>query len=255
MTFGITEINKVRATVFPAGQLRDGTAVVLPGLILLSWQSKLTDKLFQVYVNGKLAGLSSHPKQRELVVQYDHTHPTGIEVIWVEAEDRYVDYSRQSTGWRETDGSHAVLCFHRRGSIPLGSEAQLYWNAGQGDIDYSEPISRQSVWADAADKWGWGLDSFGVGDFGNSGTGAIGWGRGDFGEGEFGFDADIITFESEPLTGGTYKFAIRLSDAWGSLDQGEIIQTEIHIDPLPIGPILDMESYDNQTDTLFLNIN
>ena len=254
MAFGSTNIDRVRATVFPAGQLKDGTAVALPGLILLSWRSPLTDKLFQVYVNGEFGGATSHPEQRALVVQHDHIHPAAIEIIWVTAEDKYVDYSRQLTGWQETDGSHAVLRFPRRGSIPLGSEAQLFWNAGEGDINYNEPINKQFVWADIADKWGWGSDGFGEGDFGYSGTGAIGWGRGNFGEGEFGFDADMLTFESKSLTAGAYNFAVRLSDARGNLDQGVIINKELHIDPLPIEPSLAIESYDDQSDILILNI-
>ena len=254
MVYGITDIDKVRATVFPAGYLKDGTAAALPGVILVRWKSGHTDKLFQVYVNGEWAGVTSHTEQRELSVQYDHTHTAVIEVIWVTADDKFVDWGGRVTGWKKTDGSHAVLSFSRRGTIPLGSEARLYGDRGLGEINFAEVLDRQAVWLEPTEKWGWGLDAFGRGDFGYSGTGATGWGKGSFGYGEFGFDADRLSFESEELAAGRYRFAVRLADAAGNLDEGEILEAEVNIDPLPVGPGLSIESYDDQTETLALNI-
>ena len=65
MAYGSTDIDKVRATVWPAGYLRDGTVAAVSGVILVRWKSGHRDKLFQVYVNGEWAGVTSHPEQRE----------------------------------------------------------------------------------------------------------------------------------------------------------------------------------------------
>ena len=229
MAFGITNIEKVRATAFLAGSDRVGKPAVLPGLTLVSWRSSETDKLFQVYVNGQLAGVTWYREQRMLLVEYDDTHTAAIEVIWVTSDCKCVDYSEQLTGFGATDGSHAVLGVLRCGTLPLGSTAALYWDSGTGEIDYSEPLAERAVWSDPLAKWGWGLDAFGKGDFGYSGTAAAGWGRGSFGEGEFGFDAELLTFKSGSLAGGDYQFALRLSDAVGNLDAGEVEIVSVNI--------------------------
>ena len=255
MAFGTTNIDKVRAMVFPAGQRREGGGAAQAGVLLVSWCSSETDKLFQVYVNGQRAGVSAHPRQRMLLVQYDHRHPAVIEVIWVTARDRYVDYARQLSGFTARDGGHAVVSLPRRGTIELGSVARLFWDAGTGQMDYAEPLAVQKVWPEPADKWGWGQDGFGCGDFGYSGRAALGWGRGSFGGGEFGFDADLLVFESEALPVGTYQFAVRIMDAKGNSDVGEVEKVTLSIDPRPEGPELTMASYDEVTGELVLEIN
>jgi len=254
MAYGITGIDKVRATVWPAGYMKDGTAAALSGMILVRWKSGHGDKLFQVYVNGERAGVTSDPEQREILVQYDHAHTAVIEVVWVTAEDKFRDWGVQLTGCKKADGSHAVVCFSRRGTIPLGSEARLFGNGGSGEINFEEILDRQVVWLEPTEKWGWGLDAFGQGDFGYSGTGAVGWGRGSFGNGEFGFDAELLSFESDELAAGRYRFAVRLADESGNMDEGEILEVEMNIDPLPVGPGLSIDRYDDQTEGLVLNI-
>lgn len=254
MTYSTDNIDHVSAIAFPAGQLRDGTMVPLPGLILLKWHSSATDRLFQAYVNGRLAGATVVPEQRMLLVQYDHTHTAAIEIIAVTPNNRDKDYGPKLCGFKETDGCHVVLSWPRRGCLPLGSTAQVYWNGGSGDIDYGKPLATQAIWPDIAEKWGWGLDAFGNGDFGYSGNGAPGWGRGSFGEGEFGFDADMLSFRSEPLGLGKYAFVVRLFDGAGNIDEGGVAPVEIGVDPLPVAPNVTIENYDDTHDKLVLDI-
>jgi hypothetical protein len=254
MAFGTTNIEQVKAMSVPAGQRPKGGVVAQAGVMLVSWRSGETDKLFQVYVNGRLMGASAHRQQRALLVEYDHTHPAVIEVVWVRAQDRYVDYARQLNGFTEKDGVHAVVSLPRRGTMELGSRAKLFWDAGTGVMDYSQPLMVQEVWPEPEDKWGWGQDGFGRGDFGYSSTAAPGWGRGSFGEGEFGFDADKLVFESEALPRGTYQFAVRLTDAQGNAAEGEAEIVTVSIDPVPEGPGLAIESYDSGSNELVLNI-
>ena len=113
-----------------------------------------------------------------LLVQGEHNHPVTIEVIAVPIEERDVDYAKQLSIFEEGHGSHAVLSWPRRGDLPWGSRANIYWDEGKdGVIDYSTPLASQPIWNGLIEKWGWGMDTFGEGDFGYSGTGAVGWGK------------------------------------------------------------------------------
>ena len=156
MAFSTTNIDKVRAMAFPAGMLSDGELVSLGGLVLVSWRSSETDKLFQVYVNGRWAGTTSHPQQRMLLVEYEHIHTAAIEVIAVEPAEKDTDYSDELSGF-VGDGCHAILSWPKRGVLPLESKANVYWDGGNGEVDYGEPLTTQDIWCGQADKWdgGW----------------------------------------------------------------------------------------------------
>jgi len=255
MGYSTTCVDKVKATAFALGRRRDGQMVPLPGVILLNWRSSETQKQFQAYVDGELAGVTIHPHQRTLLVQYAHTHPVVIEVIAVDPDDRDKDFSEVLSGFSNRDGCHVVLRWPRRGSLPLDTEVQVYWNNGSGAIDYdTEPLLTRKVWDKPTEKWGWGFDAFGVGDFGYSGTGAPGWGRGSFAEGEFGFDAEYFKLRTDALPLGTYLFGVRLSDDMGNLDGGDIDELSLSVDPIPRAPQLEIDSYDKDTATLVLRI-
>lgn len=252
MTLAIDNIESVKATPFPAGRLRDGGIVSVPGLIMVQWRSSEAGKLFQVYVNGRLAGVTADVEQRVLLVQCDHSHPAAIEIVAVEGADKDVDHAGELVGFSRDDGSHVALSWPRLGTLALGSEARVCWNGGAGGIDYDNPIATQTVWADPTEKWGWGLDGFGEVGFGYNG-GAVGLGRGAFGLGEFGFDAEMMVFESAALGIGTYLLAVRLADQRGNLDEGDISSVTVSVDPLPATPRLALESY-GQVEGLVLNI-
>ena len=254
MGFSTSNIEHVRAMAFPVGTAGNGIMLAVPGLILISWSSGMTDKLFQVYVDGQLSGVTSDPGQRKLLVQYEHNHTAAIEVVAVEPADKDVDYAGQLEGFTVVDGSHAIISWPKRGVLPLESQACVYGNAGSGAIDYSQPLVTEKVWAGQWEKWGWGLDAFGRGDFGYSGTAAVGWGRGSLGQGEFGFDAELQSFQSEALSAGTYSFAVRHSDGLGNyIAQNDTI-CEVSVDPLPAAPVLAIDGYDGQLDSLVLRI-
>ena len=254
MGFGMTNIERAWAQVFPAGRLQREDVVALPGLVLVGWESRETEKYFQAYGDGRLLGVTGHPEQRMLLLEYEHDHPTAIEVIWVTKEDRYTDFAGELSGFEETDGAHAVIFVPRMSGLPLASRLELYWDGGRGVIDYSEAIVTQPVWANPFDKWGFGLDTFGEGDFGYSGAGAVGWGLGNFGIGEFGFDADELMLSTEALEAGEYQFAVRLVDEFGNWDEGDTEIFTIGIDPIPEEPELCIASYDDVNDELVLEI-
>ena len=254
MKFSIDKIDSVRAVPFPVGQLQDGKATPLPGLVLLCWRSDETTRLFQAYVNKKLTAVTAIPQQRMMLVEYDHTHPAAIELAAVDPADKFTDFSSELGGFTSADGTHVKLGWPRRGSLPLDSVAKIYWDAGSGVIDTDNPLDQVLIWSDERDKWGWGLDRFGRGDFGYSGTGAPGWGLGVLGQGEFGFDAEMMAYESDELLGGRYKFALRLFDTRGTPQQDELEIFEVFIDPIPEAPMLIIDSYNPVSDTLVLQV-
>jgi len=254
MGFGTTNIKRVWAQVLPMGLLRGGDVVALPGLVLVGWEGGETENYFQVYVDGRWAGVTELPQQRMLLVEWEHDHPSKLEVVWVTPKDRYTDFGRELSGIADTDGVHAVLLVPRVSDLPVASQLELYGNGGSGEIDYSEAIVTQPVWANPLDKWGFGLEAFGEGDFGYSGTGAVGWGLGSFGVGEFGFDADELMLTTGALSAGEYQFAVRLVDEFGNWEEGETELFTIGIDPVPEQPGLRIASYDDVNDELVLGI-
>ena len=64
MGFGTTNIERVWAQVFPAGRLSREEVVALPGLALVGWESRETEKYFQAYGDGRLLDVTDHPQQR-----------------------------------------------------------------------------------------------------------------------------------------------------------------------------------------------
>lgn len=254
MAFSTEQIEAVRAESFPMGRLRSGKVVATSGLVLVRWRSGLSDRLFQVYVNGCLAGVTSEPDQRMLLIHIEPRNLAAIEVGAVDAEERWSDHSPELTGFSNQDSSRVELRVPRRGELPLNSVVKVYWDFGSGTIDYSEELGERVVWLEEAEKWGWGLDGFGKGDFGYSGTGAVGWGKGSFGDGEFGFDGDVLTYRSQAIDPGKYKFDLRLMDGLGNLDAGGSGVVEVFVDPIQPSGELEIESYDDSSNSLMLKI-
>lgn len=254
MAFGTSEIEQVWASGFPGAGAASGVAPGSLGLVLVRWRSEARDRLFQVYVDGCWAGATSHPEQRVLLVEHEHQHPAAIEVVWVSPDCRHEDYGRQLSGWSERDGAHVVIEVMRQGVLPAEGTVAFYWDAGTGEVDYDTALAERRIWAASSETWGWGLDGFGGGDFGYSGTGAPGWGQGVFGRGEFGFDTDVLVFMTEALMLGTYRFAVRVRDATGNLDGGGPEVLTVGIDPVPAGPSVSIDSYDEQSGTLVLQV-
>jgi len=237
---------------FPLGMAAGDEVVALPGVMEVSWKSESGDSLFQAYVNGEPAAVTTHPHQRRLLVPYRWDNPVVVTLVAVLPENQDTDYS---VTWDEVyRGSRARVRWLRQGTLPLGSEVRIYGDAGTGEIDYGEPLAVMPVWVGEQEKWGYGLDAFGYGDFGWSGTGAPGWGRGAWGEGEFGFDAEAMVFETGPLTLGRYQWAVRAYVNGQIVGDGDIATSEMVIDPLVAVVALRVENYDTESNHLTLRI-
>jgi len=231
-------INKVRA--FALGR---GTAVV-------KWHSTHSDKLHQVYVNGRFAGATVEPVQREMIVPAPLSQKTAarIEVFAVEPEFADLDFSNEvESGQKQT--ARVKLELPRIDNLSMGGKVNFY-------LEESRLNKRGiKILPEFADKGGFGLSGFGNSDFGYDGSAAIGFGKGIFGIGWFGFDTDMLCWQSGQLEAGNYKFDIEITDEPGNA-VGERIETETItvISPAKPAERLTVKSFDRQSGNLILQI-
>jgi hypothetical protein len=225
-------ISKVRAFALSAG-----AAVV-------KWHSTSSDMLHQVYVNGRFAGATVEPMQRQLIVAIPLSVKTAvqIEVFAVEPEYSDIDYSAG-----QSQSGRAKIEFPRTDNLPTG-----------GNVDYyleENKLSNRSIriQPEFADKGGFGLSSFAMSDFGYDGSAAMGLGKGNFGVGWFGFDCDMLCWQSGQLEAGRYKFDIKITDKLGNETDEQIETEEMAVIP-PATPAkkLIIKSFDKQSGKLIL---
>ncbi|MDD5011105.1 MAG: hypothetical protein PHQ00_03170 [Phycisphaerae bacterium] len=227
------EISKVRAFA-----LAKGAAVV-------KWHSEYNDRLHQVYVNGRFAGATVEPMQRQMIVPVPLSQKTAvrIEVFAVEPGSCDIDYFD-----RQVQTGRAKIEFPRIDNLPMGGKADYYLEGNR--------LNNRSVriQPDFADKGGFGLSSFGKSDFGYDGSGAIGLGRGNFGLGWFGFDTDLLCWQSGQLQADRYKFDIKITDSSGNTaDEMETEQMTIIPPPTPAAR-LTIKYFDKQNGKLILQV-
>ncbi len=210
-------IDKVRAFELPVGVRTDGGIVAGQRVCLVRWRSEWTDKIHQVYVNGKFAGATIDAEQRQMVVQVASCFDRAarVEVFAVEPSEADIDFSGQLDR-SEGDSGRVKLSLLRSQRLPADARFKVYYDKGMGDIDYGEAIGEGSVWGCRQDKGGFGLARFGEGDFGYEWSAGVGFGRGSFALGEFGVDADIIEWVSSALEASVYRFAVKTVDENGN---------------------------------------
>ena len=221
-------IDRVRVFALAAGVAVDGSAVHEPMHAMVVWRSSHADKLHQVYVNGRLAGVTHDCGERRLVIGLLSSWTAGlrVEVFAVPPGEAHADLggsleSQQSQGRVEVG-------WLRRTGLPFGGAVRVYSNGGDGEIDYGPAASEAiEVWPVWQDQGGFGMSRFGSSDFGYDGSAAVGFGCGLFGEGEFGFDADAMRWVSGELEDGVYRFGVKVADAFGNesggLESGEVV--------------------------------
>jgi len=250
-------IEKVRAFELPAGIWADGECVEAPRVALVKWSAgaNLSDMFYQVYVNGQYAGSTIDNQQRQMIVPIPTSLESAvrIDVFAVEAEHASIDFSNELV--RPPATSERVrISLLRSQNLPSDATAEIYFDNGTGEIDYSQPLTDLPIriWPAWQDKTGFGMSRFGVGDFGYGSAAAVGFGKGSFGHGQFGLDADMIEWISPPLWAGVYKFGVKVSDGAGN--QSYASETE----PLTVIPAarpaerVSISLFDKQTNQLVL---
>jgi hypothetical protein len=250
-------IGDVRIFELPCGIWADGAYVGSPVAALVMWQSTWEDKYYQVYVNGQYAGTTVDSQQRQMIVQMPTSFESSvrIEVFAVEPEHSLIDLSSEiesSPGQR----GRVRIDMLRDQSLPIGATTRIYFDNGTGEIDYNEMLNDSPIriWPSCQDKAGFGMSTFGAGDFGYDSAAAVGFGRGDFAQGEFGLDADTMKWTSPALLAGNYKFAVKVVDEVGNeSDSSETGQVTLIPAPRPAVKV-SISSFDEQTNELVFSI-
>jgi len=251
------QIDSVVVHELPAGIDRRGRGVSAARTALVRWRSRLGGLFHQVYVNGRFAGATVDTEQRQMVVPLPGSFEAavGVEVFAVEPGEADTDFGGELRGMAGGGGRVRIVML-RDQSLPAGAMADVYWDAGTGQIDYGSPVSAAPIriWAAPQDKAGFGTGGFGLSDFGYDSAAAVGLGKGSFGHGMFGLDADTLEWVSGPLEAGVYRFAVKLTDPAGR--QGPASESgPVTVTP-PARPAegLCIESFEKQSNELVLGI-
>jgi hypothetical protein len=246
-------INGVRVFELPMGVWADGAIVAGQRVCLVKWRSTWNDKLYQIYVNGKLAGATIDYEQRQIAVQTPsfYERAVRIEVFAVEpseADINFVDELEENEG----DSGRVELSFLRSQCLPAGGRFEIYLCEGSGEVNYEDPIGTGQIWACQQDKAGFGLARFGDGDFGYEWAAGVGLGKGSFGLGEFGVDADIIEWTSPTLAAGVYRFGVKVIDEKGNESAASETGEVTAIPAARPASGLDVSLFNEETNTLVL---
>ncbi|MHC4602098.1 MAG: hypothetical protein ACYS6W_02070 [Planctomycetota bacterium] len=250
-------IERVRAFELPGGIWADGGYVGMPRIALVGWWSTWSDKFYQIYVNGRYAGVTVDSQQRQMIVQIPTSleSPVRIEVFAVEAEQADIDFSSEIDSLIDQSGRVRISVL-RSQDLPMGATAQVYYDNGTGEIEYDEALNDSPIriWPAWQDKAGFGMSRFGASDFGYDSAAAIGFGKGSFGHGQFGQGADTFEWTGPPLCVGIYKFAVKVTDEAGNESSGsETDQVMVTPAPRPAEQI-SISSFDKQTNQLVLSV-
>jgi hypothetical protein len=250
-------IEKVRAFMLAGGVWADGNSYSMPRVALVKWWSSWSDKFYQVYVNGRYAGVTVQTDQRQMVVPMPTSSEAAvrIEVFAVKAEDAHVDFSGELGSSGGESGRVKIRMLRGQG-LPVGGIVKIYSDNGTGEIDYGNAVNEGPirVWSAWQDKGGFGMSRFGSSDFGYDGVAAIGFGRGGFGGGLFGFDEEVFEWVSPPLSSGVYKFGIKVSDEAGNESASNETGQITVIPAARPAERLSVSSFDKQTNQLLLRI-
>ena len=242
-------IDRVRAFALPAGVRSDGSANQLAGATIVKWHSTYTDMLHQVYVNGKFAGATVEPGQRQLIVPIPLSQRTAvrIEVFAVEPQFADVDFSEKIDSGQIQAG-RVKIEFPRADNLPIDGKVDYYL---EGNRLNNRSIKIQPEFAD---KGGFGMSCFGNSDFGFDGSAATGFGKGNFGLGWFGFDSDILCWQSGQLEAGNYKFGIKITDDLGNTTDEQETEMITVIPPAQPAEGLTIKSFDKQNNKLVFHV-
>ncbi|MHC4212162.1 MAG: hypothetical protein ACYSWP_02195 [Planctomycetota bacterium] len=250
-------IERARAFELAGGIWADGDSVDVPRLALVRWYSSWSDKLYQVYVNGRFAGTTVDYDQREMVVSVPTSFSTAvrIEVFAVEPEDSVRDFSADISLVNGQYGRVRIRLLRRQVS-PYRGTLQIYYNGGSGAVDYNNVISESpfNIWRQWQDKGGFGLCCFGESDFGYDSSAAIGFGKGSFGRGEFGVDAEIFEWVSGLLEQGVYKFGVKVLDESGNTGSATESEEITVIPGASPAEEVNVSSFDKEINQLVLSV-
>jgi hypothetical protein len=249
-------IDRVRAFGLAAGVGADGRFINAPLSVLVKWRSEHEDKLYQVYVDGKFAGVTQNYRERMMVVAIpsEDLAAARIEVYAVEPSQGSIDFSRDMGSFDQA--GRVKIEWPRYLYLPFAGYTWVYSDGGDGEIDYDTVVNTEPIklWPAWQDKGGFGLSRFGRSDFGFDGSAAVGFGNGSFGYGEYGFDADLIVWDSDELETGLYQFGVKVMDRFGNYSDTSETGEILVVRSAQPAEALEVDSYDQEQDELLLSV-
>jgi len=213
---GITRV-RVRPLAL---DLDGGTPLVSPSACEVTWLSTQAGRWHQVYVNGQLAGVTARPEDRRLVALGPVGRSGGqglvyVEVVAVDAADRWTDLSADLTGFSPACGPKVRLAWEA--GLYLGEDLEsfdIFADGRTGTVDYSQPLNETPIPATiaGAPPWGFGCGGYGVGGYGLS--------------------AAHYEWTADGLEPGTWRLAVAARDAAGNrlATAAEVI---VNVAPVP----------------------
>lgn len=203
----------------------------------------------QLYVNGRLADFADTAAQREFHLELAD-YPRQVVIAAVDYDHRTVEFSDLLGEDGQTPWVYEVSVV--RPAHGLTSRIELMGDHATGLFD-DEPLMTLDLQPDWEDEWGFGSDNFGFGGAGYSCSTAPGAGEGSFGAGDFGIDAHLLTLSAALPEEGDHQLRLRVISKDGLYTDGAT--TIFSSTPPPaVVPSITATSYDNQSETLTLQI-
>ncbi len=250
-------IENVRVFVLPDGVTAGGQCVAVSRAALVAWHSSLEGMCYQIYVNGRFAGGTVDTEQRQLVIHAPSSFQSAVrvEVVGVDPKDAHIDFAHRVQQPAASAG-RVRLTILRSQSLPAAATANVYFDNGTGQIDYTAPLNPTPIliWPCPQDKAGFGTAQFGAGDFGYDAATSIGFGKGSFGHGQFGLEADTVEWISPALPLGRYRFGVRIADARGNESLANETEAIAVIPAAKPAAGLEAVTLDEQTNQLTLRV-
>lgn len=238
-TEGIAHV-RVRPLALDVGA--EGAAVA-PDAVEVMWDSTQEGRWHQVYVNGQLAGVTAKPEDRRLAVsapvrsqdplRVGPNRPAQmllVEVVAVEAADRWTDFGSLLSGFGEDAGAQVRLTWQAGEYLDPNLESFDVFSDGRtGTVDYNTPLNESPIPAKPGGlaPWGYGCGGYGVGGYGQA--------------------AAMYEWTTELLEPGTWRLAVVAVDAARNR-LASAAEVQITVAPLPPPPDdFRVTAYDTQT--------
>jgi hypothetical protein len=218
MGFSTAEVSAVRALPVVVGVDEAGRWQIDPGFVEVVFQSSASGKYHQVYLDGRLAGVTQAEDERTVTVAACESAASVIEVVAVDSEDRLQDFSASLTGFSDLQGARVNLSWF--GGRYLGDTLDHFdvYGGPAGAVDDSRPLNAEPITAFP--------DGVNLGGFGSGGCGRGGWGR----------SAMAYSFLTPKFVSGQYTFEVLAVDSSGNSSGGPAARIEVEVRSLPRPP-------------------
>ena len=203
MAYSIEGISRVRIRPLVL-DMAEGQPAASPGAMEVTWKSTQTGRWHQVYVNGRLAGVTAEAEDRRLIV----SAPAGrdgtrglllAEVIAVDAGDRWTDFGDELAGFTAERGARVRLTWQAGLYLdPRLESFNVFADGRTGEVDYETPLNEEPIPArpGGCEPWGYGCGGYGVGGYGAG--------------------AAVYEWTTEGLEPGEWRFAVVAIDKAGN---------------------------------------